>query len=326
MNALIDNVPLLIIAGAVGIPLIVYLALGLGEKIVGLLPQSLSKRARPWVWLFIPVLLVVVILLYPLVSTIITSFMDATAAHGAGFSNYFWAFQGTMLQVIGNNVIWLIVFPLATLVLALIAAVLFDRVKYERVAMTLVVLPTAISFTAGAVIWTQMYSYQPAGSAQIGTLNALWILIPGAQPVPWLQAPVVNNFALIFIAVWLSLGVATLILSAAVKNVAPELVEAARLDGAGEWRVFRSITLPGILPAVLVVLTTEIIAALKVFDIVYVMTAGNFNTDVIANRMYNELFAANNLGHASAIAVILLIAALPIVFVNIAQFRAEARA
>lgn len=153
-------------------------------------------------------------------------------------------------------------------------------------------------------------------------LNALWTAT-GAAPVPWLQTPFVNTLCLIFVAVWSSLGVAALILSAAVKNVPAELVEASRLDGAGEWRIFRSITLPSILPAVLVVVTTEVIFALKVFDIVYVMTNGNFGTDVIANKMYSELFAANNLGHASAIAVILLVVALPIVIINIRQFRAE---
>jgi len=263
------------------------------------------------------------ILLYPMVTTIVTAFRSTGSSKWVGLSNFVWSFTGTMRDVIANNIIWLVVFPVVTLVLALVAAVLFDRVKYERLAMTLIILPTAISFTAGSVIWTQMYSFQPAGSTQIGTFNAILTLIPGAKPVPWLQTPFVNNLALILIAVWLSLGVATLILSAAVKNVPAELVEAARLDGASEWRIFWSVTMPSILPAVLVVFTTQIIAALKVFDIVYVMTNGNFNTDVIANRMYNQLFAVNDLGHASAIAVILLLAALPIVFINIFQFRAE---
>lgn len=320
---LINNVPLLIIVGAIGIPLLVYAALGLGERIVSLLPVRPRYRVRPWVWLFGPVALVALILLYPLIATIYFAFFNADTTEAVGFDNFVWSFQGTMLDVIGNNVIWLIVYPIATLLLALLAAVLFDRVKYERFAMTVIVLPTAISFTAGAVIWTQMYSYQPAGSPQIGTFNALLTLVPGMSPVPWLQTPIINNLALILVAVWLGVGVSALILSAAVKNIAGELIEAARLDGASEFRVFRSIVLPGIFPAVIVVLTTQIIAALKVFGIVYVMTNGNYNTDVIANRMYNELFAANNLGHASAIAVILLIAALPIVFFNIIQFRAE---
>lgn len=324
MGSLLDNAVLLIIVGALGIPAVVYLMLGLGERILAFLPGRLGRRWRPLVWLFLPLALVVLILVYPLVATIIASVRDAQGEGFVGLANFAWAFKGDMVDVIGNNLLWLVVFPLGTLVLALIAAVLFDRVKYERVAVTLIVLPTAISFVAGAVIWTQMYSYQPANSPQRGTFNALLtLLIPGAKPVPWLQTAVVNNFALILIAVWLSLGIATLILSAAVKNVATELLEAARLDGAGEWRVFLSVTLPSILPAVLVVLTTEIIAALKIFDIVYVLTNGNFGTDVIANRMYSELFAVNDLGHASAIAVILLVAAMPVVLINIVQFRAE---
>ena len=325
MFDLINNIPLLIIVGAVGIPLIVYLALGLSERIVALLPTRQGRRWRPWVWLFGPIVLVALILTYPLIATLIFAFFNADSSEPVGWDNFVWSFQGSMLDVLGNNLIWLFVFPITTVVLALVAAVLFDRVQYERVAMTVIILPTAISFTAGAVIWTQMYSYQPAGSPQIGTFNALITMIPGVQPVPWLQTPFINNLALILVAVWLGLGVATLVLSAAVKNIAGELLEAARLDGAGEWRVFRWIVLPEIFPTVLVVMTTQIIGSLKVFGIVYVMTNGNYNTDVIANRMYTELFAANNLGHASAIAVILLVAALPIVFFNIFQFRAEAQ-
>jgi alpha-glucoside transport system permease protein len=321
MGDLATSIPLLIVIGAVGIPVAVYLMLGLGDRLAGLLPARMGKRIRPWVWLFLPVALVVLILVYPLVSTIAVSFLDA--AQGASFGNYIWAFKGAMLKVLQNNLTWLVVFPVATLLLALLAAVLFDRVKYERLAVTVIVLPTAISFSAGSVIWTRMYQYRPPGSSQTGLLNALWTLVPGAEPVAWLQTPVVNNLALIVVAVWLSLGVATLILSAAVKNVAPELAEAARIDGASEWRIFRSITLPSIRPAVLVVLTTQVIAALKVFDIIYVTTNGNYQTDVIANRMFNELFQGRSPGHASAIAVILLVVAMPVVVLNVAQFRRE---
>ena len=262
-------------------------------------------------------------MIYPLIDTIYLSFRNAANTGPAGMKNFKWAFTGDMPSVLGNNLIWLIVFPLVTVVLALIVAVLFDRIKYERLAMTLILLPTAISFSAGSIIWRQIYSYQAPGAAQTGLLNALWTLIPGNKPVPWLQTSTINTLLLIFVAIWSSLGVASLILSAAVKNVPADLIEAARLDGAGEWRVFLSITLPSILPSVLVVVTTEVIFALKVFDIVYVMTNGNFHTDTIANRMYAELFAANNIGHASAIAIILMVVALPIVAVNIRQFRAE---
>ncbi|WP_020681462.1 carbohydrate ABC transporter permease [Marinobacterium rhizophilum] len=316
-------IPLLIVLGAIGIPVLVYAALGVGEGILRTFPPVLRRSARPWVWLSLPILLIVLILLYPVIDTIRTSFKNARVDDWVGLDNYLWAFSGTMLEVIGNNVLWLIAFPLCVVVLALITAVLFDKVKYEPFAVTIAVLPTAISFTAGAVIWGQMYSFQPAGMAQFGTINGFLSLF-GIKPVAWLIEPVINNFALIFIAVWLQLGIATLILSSAIKNVGDDMVEAARLDGAGDFRVFFSIILPNILPSVLVVLTTMIIAALKVFDIVYVMTNGNFGTDVIANRLYYELFAMNNLGHASAIAVVLLITALPVALINIHQFRTEA--
>jgi alpha-glucoside transport system permease protein len=319
----LTSVPALILIGAVAIPAAVYLLLGVGESILTRSGVQRHRGVRPWLWLLVPLLIIGVILLYPLVATVAYSFLDAKAQKGVGGQNFAWALSGDMRGVIGNNIIWLIAFPVVTLVLALVVAVLFDRVRYERVAMTLVLLPTAISFTAGSIIWRQIYTYSPPGQPQRGLLNAVWTLVPGNEPVAWLQTPFVNTLALVFVAVWSSLGVAALILSAAVKNVPVELVEAARLDGAGEWRIFRSITLPSILPAVLVVVTTEVIFALKIFDIVYVMTNGNFNTNTIANRMYYELFAANNLGHASAIAVILLVVALPVVLINIREFRSE---
>jgi alpha-glucoside transport system permease protein len=323
MNAIMTSVPALIAIGAVVIPLLVYALLGVGERMLQLAGGRAARYIRPWFWLLVPLGLMAVILVYPMVETVISAFRDAQGRSWAGGANFGWAFSGEMLGILGNNLVWLIVFPLGTLLLALIVAVLFDKVRYERFAMTLVVLPTAISFAAGSIIWRQIYEYQPAGSAQTGLLNALWTLIPGTKPLAWLQTGTINNFCLIFVGVWSSLGVAALILSAAVKAVPAELIEAARLDGAGEWRVFRSVTLPGIGGAVLVVITTEMIFALKIFDIIYVMTNGNFGTNTIANRMYFELFSSQNLGRASAIAVVLLVVAIPIMIINIRQFRAE---
>jgi alpha-glucoside transport system permease protein len=323
MDGIMTSVPALIAIGAVVIPLIVYAVLGVGEKMLQLVGGRAAQYIRPWFWLLVPLGLMAIILVYPMVETIISAFRNAQGSAWVGLTNFGWAFSGEMLGVLGNNLLWLIVFPLGTLVLAVIVAVLFDKVRYERFAMTLVVLPTAISFAAGSIIWRQIYEYQPAGSAQTGLLNALWTLIPGNKPLAWLQTSSVNNFCLIFVGVWSSLGVAALILSAAVKAVPAELSEAARLDGASEWRVFFSVTLPSIASALLVVLTTEMIFALKIFDIIYVMTNGNFNTNTIANRMYFELFSSQNLGRASAIAVVLLVVAIPIMIINIRQFRAE---
>lgn len=311
----------LLLLGALGIPVAVFAALGLSERILALIPARTARGLRPLAWLGLPLALVTLVLVFPLVVTLVTSLQGKT---GIGVENYLWAVTGAMKGVIRNNILWLVAFPLVVLVLALACAFLFDKVAYEPLAMTVVILPTAISFTAGALIWSQIYSFQPAGSPQIGTLNAA-LGVLGLKPIPWLIQPVVNTLALIFIAVWLQLGVAVLILSAAIKNVGHEMIEAARLDGAGEARIFFAMVLPNILPAVLVVLTTMIIAGLKVFDIVYVMTNGNFGTNVIANKLYYELFAKADLGHASAIAVILLICALPVAVLNILQFRSEAR-
>lgn len=323
MSTLTTSVPALLLLGAVLIPAAVYLLLGLGERVLTLAGFGTSRRLRPWLWLFVPLLLIAVVLVYPLLRTVVLAFAGPDGHGWVGLRNLGWVFSGELLGVLGNNLVWLVVFPLLTLVLALVVAVCFDRVRYERVAMTLIVLPTAISFTAGSIVWRQIYSYQPEGTPTRGLLNALWTLLPGARPVAWLQTPLVNTLALIVVAVWAGLGVAALILSAAVKSVPAELLEAARLDGAGEVRNFFAIVLPSIAPAVLVVVTTEVIFALKIFDIVYVMTNGNYGTDTLANSMYRELFAVNDFGHASAIAVVLLVLALPVVVVNIRQFRAE---
>ncbi len=208
--------------------------------------------------------------------------------------------------------------------LALVAAILMDRVRYEKIARTFLILPTAISFVAGAIIWKMIYVYAPPSMPQVGTANAL-MKVFGHAPTAWLLDRSVNNYALIGVAVWMSMGVATLILSAGVKAIPSDLSEAARIDGAGELAIFRYVTLPSLWPTILVVLTTEAIFSLKVFDIIYVMTNGAFGTDVIANRMYSELFVRENLGTASAIAVLLLIMASPVIIMNIRQMRREAK-
>ena len=247
MNVL-NNVPVLILIGAVVVPAIVYLILGLGEGILKRFGAS-GNGVRPWLWLLVPLLVIGVVLIYPLIATIVYAFFGADGSTAVGLDNFTWSVQGEMRSVIGNNIIWLIAFPVITLVLALVAAVLFDKVRYEKLAMSIILLPTAISFVAGSVIWRQIYVYSPPGTPQRGTLNALWTLIPGTGPVAWLQTPVVNTLALVFVAVWSTLGISALIFSAAVKTVPAEMLEAARMDGAGEWRIFRSMVLPSIVPA-----------------------------------------------------------------------------
>jgi alpha-glucoside transport system permease protein len=307
--------------GAAGAPIATVLVVRGGERLLRPLRPRQQARLRPWLWLSPALLLITLILIYPIVSTVYLSLRNASGTRWSGLDNFAWAFGSAMRPVLRNNVLWVVAFPLISVALGLIVAVLFERVRYEKFARTVIVLPTAISFTAGSLLWSMMYQYQPPGQPQTGTIDALWVDILRRNPIAWLIDPRTNNFALIFVAVWMSLGIAALILSAGVKGVSSELTEAARIDGAGEWRIFKGITLPLLWPTVLVVWTVEVIFALKVFDIVYVMTDGNYGTNTVATEMYSELFLAQNYGHAAAIAVILLIAAFPIVWMNVRQVR-----
>ena len=209
-----------------------------------------------------------------------------------------------------------------TVTLGLLVAVLTDRVPYESVAKAIVFLPMAISFVAAGVIWKFMYDYRPPGLPQTGTLNAL-VTAVGAEPRAWLIDSPGNNVALIAVAVWTWVGFCTVILSAGLKGIAPEILEAARVDGASEWLIFRHVIVPLMSPTIAVVATTMVIFALKAFDIVYVMTNGNYDTEVIANRMYKEMFNFRNFGRAAAIAVVLLAAIVPVMWFNVGRFRAQ---
>jgi len=217
------------------------------------------------------------------------------------------------------------------LTFGLTMAVLFDRVQYETVVKSLIFMPMAISSVASGVIWKFMYWYQPVGAPQTGTLNAV-VTFFHHDPVAWLQdqwpngLAILNNLALITVATWGLTGFSMVILSAALKGIPGDLLEAARVDGAGEITIFRRVIFPLMMPTIVVVGTTLVIFALKAFDVVYVMTAGNYGTDVLAYRMYNQLYTAGNSGGASAVAIILLIAVVPVLIFNLRQFRAvEAR-
>jgi alpha-glucoside transport system permease protein len=208
--------------------------------------------------------------------------------------------------------------------IGLAVAALFDRIKREALAKVFIFLPLAISMVGASVIWRFMYAWQPEGEPQIGLVNAVWTAA-GNEPVALMQiaSPPVNTMALIVIMIWLQTGFAMVILSAALKGVPSEVLEAARSDGANERQVFFRIVLPMIRGTLIAVATTVSIAILKVFDIVYVMTGGRFETEVIANRMFSEMFAFRNYGRASAIAVILFVAVIPIMVVNIRNLRRQ---
>lgn len=208
--------------------------------------------------------------------------------------------------------------PLFTVGVGLIIAVLVDRVRYESFVKSVVFLPMAISFVAASVIWALVYDFNP----NLGVLNAT-VTTFGGQPQAWLVNSPWNTVLLIVVGAWMLTGFAMVILSAGLKGISTELLEAARVDGANEWQVFRKVIFPLLLPTVAVVATTVIIFALKTFDVVYTMTGGNFETEVIANRMYAELFRFSQPGRASATAVILFLAIIPVMIINIRRFREQ---
>jgi alpha-glucoside transport system permease protein len=240
-----------------------------------------------------------------------------------GLQNYKFAFTDPDMHIaFRNNILWLVFGTSFSVGLGLLIATLVDRIRQESLAKSFIFLPLAISFVGASVIWKFVYAWQPAGRPQIGILNA-FVTALGFDPIPWLINPPLNTFALIYIMIWLQTGFAMVILSAALKGVPTELIEAARIDGASEIQTFFRIIIPYIRGAIITVATTIFIAILKVFDIVFVMTSGKFETEVIANRMFVEMFNFRNFGRASALAVILLIVVTPIMVVNIRNLRKQ---
>ena len=277
---------------------------------------------RPWIWLLPAFLLVGVFLLYPAVNTAVLSLKSADSSRFAGLSNYAYIFTDpAMIVVLRNYLLWLVVFTLAIVGIGLLIATLADRVRYESAIKAVIFVPYAISFVAAGVIWKFMYQYQPAGAAQIGTLNAILTSVdPRFPPQAWLFNKSLNNWALIVVGTWMYVGYSMVVLSAGIKGVSESLLEAARMDGATELQVFFRIVIPMVKPTLIVVATTTIINALKIFDLIYVMTNGSLDTEVIANRMYKEMFNYQSFGRASAFATLLLLAIIPVMVMNIRRF------
>jgi len=327
-SQLLADVPTLV-AVIVGVPAVLAAYIVGGEYVVRLLPDKLRPSVRPWIWVGPALAFVGFFLVYPVFGTAYRSLFDLSGNSFVGLSNYVTQLSGFPSGgswiAIRNNVFWLVFFTVLVLAFGLLFAVLTDRVSYESPIKSLIFMPMAISFVAIALIWKFMYSYQPPGEPQTGTVNAL-LGIFHQDPRLWVQDPNVANQALIVAAVWGFVGFAMVILSAALKGIPGDLLEAARVDGAGELTIFRRVIFPLMMPTIVVVGTTLVIFALKAFDVVYVMTNGNYDTDVLANRMYKLLTASQDFGDASAVAIILVAAVIPVLIFNLRQFRAvEAR-
>jgi alpha-glucoside transport system permease protein len=285
--------------------------------------------------------LLAVFLVYPVFDTLRRSLLDARSEEFVGLDNYRFVFENprplaaNTLIALMNNLLWLILFPALAVTAGLLLAVLTSRVRYESLAKSAIFVPMAISFVAAGVIWKFMLEFNP----NVGTLNALGGQA-GLEPTAWLQdrnglqtwftsagpdqwrGPFqINNVSLIFVATWMWTGFALVVLSAGLRSISSEVLEAARVDGASEWNIFRRIIVPVLSPTIVVVTTTLVIQSLKIFDLIWVMTGGRFETDVVATLFFKQAFVARNFGVGAALAVVLLVAVLPLMVVSIRRFQ-----
>jgi len=311
---------IMLVSGLLAFAAIVFLMFVLAERS--------SVKAQEWVRylvFLVPALALLIIgLIYPAIRTLVMSFMDADSETFVGMDNYVWAFtRPEILQVLGTTAIWVIVAPLASTFIGLVIAYLTDRMKTASAVKSLIFMPMAISMVGASIIWKFVFDFQPnLKKVDIGLLSSLSKSL-GITPPNWLLENPLNTFLLIAVMIWIQTGFAMVVLSAAMKNIPDEVVEASMLDGASQLKRFVQITVPMIRASIVVVLTTITIGTLKVFDIVRTMTGGNFKTNVIANEMYSQTFRSLNYGTGSALAIILFLGVVPIIWYNIRQLRLE---
>lgn len=302
---------------------------------MGLILFLVSRVNRPPKWLLAaafagPAVLGLLFgLVYPAITTVKQSFYDAQGTKFIGPDNYVRAVtEDAFQQVLANTAVWVILVPLASTAIGLVYAILVDRSRFEKFAKALVFLPMAISMVGASIIWKFMYDYKAVipgvkpefQNKQIGLLNEILVSL-GLEPYNFLLHGPWNTLFLIVVMIWIQAGFAMTILSASIKAIPDDIVEAARLDGVSALEMFRHITVPSIRPSLVVVLTTIAMGTLKVFDIVRTMTGGQFGTQVVANEFYTQSFRQNNQGLGAALAVILFIIILPLVIYNVRQMR-----
>jgi alpha-glucoside transport system permease protein len=287
--------------------------------------QNLKRQSiiRPWLFLAPALIFLTLYLIYPAIQTFIWSFYNKDGTAIVGFANYAWAFNDEQFrQSVINNFFWLLVVPAACTLFGLIIAVLTDRIWWGSLAKSLIFLPLAISFVGASVIWKFVYDYRGAGQEQIGLLNAV-VTFFGGDPQVWIQLPFWNNFFLMAMLIWIQTGFATVILGAALRGVPEDTIEAATIDGATPFKIFYRIVVPQIMGTIIVVWTTITVLVLKVFDIVLTMTNGQWGSQVLANLMFDWMFRGFDYGKSAAIAIIIMLAVLPIMIWNIRQANAE---
>ncbi len=314
-----------IIIGVGGAALFYYVGNLITERV---LPRATGDAVRPYIFILPAMFVVFVYLLYPMLDTIRQTFYGDRFVDGerpfVGLENYqFILTDSQTWSALWNNVLWLIFVPAGAVAIGLLVAVLADKqsAQWEKVSKSVIFMPMAISFVGASVVWGLVYDISTTGS-QIGILNAVIVDLFGGQPVAWLEEQRINDFALMVIMIWLQAGFAMVLLSAAIKGVPDDTLEAARIDGANEWQVFWKVVVPQIRSTIVVVLTTILILVLKVFDIVRVLTNGRNNTQVVANLFYTY-FENGRYGSAGVLVVLLVIATIPFMYINIRRFREQ---
>ena len=315
---------LLTVVVGVGVAVLLYWLL---NKIAELLPGHLEDRIKPWLYILPAYLALVVYLIYPTILAFIASLQDATSQNWVGLANFEALLTNSGFhQTLFNTLLWMIIVPIATIILGLGVATLADRLqpRYENLSKTIIFLPMAISMVGAATVWRFVYAYRPEGQEQIGLQNAI-ITAFGADPVPWMQKIQfhLNSLLLMVMLLWAQIGFGMVLLSSAIKGVPTETIEAAKIDGANDKQIFFQVTVPQIKGTIIVVFITTLISTMKIFDVVYVMTAGQFNTNILGVEFYRQLTSNFNNGTASAIVVMLLIATLPVMVYQVKNFREQ---
>jgi alpha-glucoside transport system permease protein len=303
-------------------------------------------KLTPWLYLAPALIVMSLFIVYPMINTVSLSFLDKNGVESAAttcvtgkscwgiFENYHYALTSELDMTsfnslwrtfwnssYGNTIKWIVFMVGGSVAIGLAFAMLADRIKYEALAKAVIFMPMAISFVGAGVIWKFVYDYGTQ-QTQIGLINAI-LKVLGRPPIAFMATPGINTAALIIVGIWIWTGFCMTILSASIKSVPGEIIEAARVDGATEWSTFWKVIVPIIMPTIVVVVTTMVINTLKVFDVVYVMTGGNFGTDVIAVRMYREMYNFFNVGHGTAVAVVLVLLIVPFIYINIKRFMAQ---
>jgi len=317
------NTILTVVAG-IGVALVLFWVL---NKLAELLPGRWEHRLKPYFYILPAVAMICLYVLYPGIQTIEYSFANADSTAFVGGQNYSKLLTSSgFQQTILTTFVWIIVAPLAAVVLGLLVATLVDRLspRGEKSAKTIIFFPLAISAVGAGTVWRLVYAYSPPGQPQIGIQNAI-VTAFGFDPVAWLTIRTfyLNTLLLIVMFLWLQVGFSMVLLSAAIKGVPTDTMEAGRVDGASERQIFRRIVVPQIMPTVVTVYVVVLIGVMKLFDVVYVMTNGNFNTNVMATEFYNQLSTNFNNGFAAAIVVMLMIAVIPVMIFQVIQFRRQ---